>query len=57
MEPNTTSTPQDGVSDGPYTLFGLRVALRALRAMGYAADRHDAAIYVWKVEPRRRRRR
>ena len=28
-------TPQDGVPEGPYTLFGLRPALRALRNMGY----------------------
>jgi hypothetical protein len=28
-------TPQDGVDPGPYTLFGLRPALRQLREMGY----------------------
>ncbi len=32
-------TPQRGVRAGPYTLFGLRKALRKLRTMGYAASR------------------
>ena len=32
-------TPQDGVPYGPYTLFGLRKAIRALRGMGYSANR------------------
>lgn len=32
-------TPQIGVPVGPYTLFGLRPALRALRQMGYGGVR------------------
>jgi hypothetical protein len=32
-------TPQKGVRSGPYTLFGLRKALRKLREMGYSAHR------------------
>jgi hypothetical protein len=31
-------TPQVGVRTGPYTLFGLRKAIRKLRAMGYPCD-------------------
>jgi hypothetical protein len=34
-----TFTPQAGVRSGPYSQFGLRRALRALRGMGYAARR------------------
>ena len=33
-----TWTPQAGVRCGPYTLFGLRRAIRQLRAMGYPCD-------------------
>ena len=32
-------TPQKGVRCGPYSLFGLRKALRKLRRMGYSATR------------------
>lgn len=32
-------TPQAGVRTGPYTLFGLRKALRKLKDMGYSCDR------------------
>lgn len=32
-------TPQSGVPTGPYTLFGLRKALRKLRSMGYDVSR------------------
>lgn len=32
-------TPQIGVPEGPYTLMGLRKALRALQSMGYEASR------------------
>ena len=39
-------TPQAGVRKGPYTLWGLRRALRKLRQMGYAADRHDPSVLV-----------
>ena len=30
-----TFSPQQGVRTGPYTLFGLRRAIRKLRAIGY----------------------
>jgi hypothetical protein len=39
-------TPQAGVRTGPYTLFGLRRALRALRTWGYPATRDDPSVYV-----------
>ncbi len=39
-------TPQKGVRKGPYSLFGLRKALRKLRTMGYSADRYDAYVRV-----------
>lgn len=32
-------TPQEGVPAGPWTLWGLRIALRALRELGYIASR------------------
>ena len=35
-------TPQKGVRRGPYTLFGLRRPLRALREMGYGIRRSCA---------------
>lgn len=41
-------TPQIGLSPGPYTLFGLRKALRQLQTMGYMANRNDAWITVYK---------
>ena len=31
-------TPQKGVRCGPYSLFGLRKAIRKLRAIGYPCD-------------------
>ncbi len=43
-------TPQRGVRKGPYSLFGLRKALRALRTMGYSAHRHDPSVYVESPE-------
>lgn len=39
-------TPQKGVRTGPYTMFGLRKALRQLRNMGYQADHDDPSVYV-----------
>lgn len=33
-----TFTPQQGVRRGPYTLWGLKRALRKLRGMGYPCD-------------------
>lgn len=41
-----TFTPQIGVRTGPYTMFGLRRALRKLRELGYSADRNDPSVYV-----------
>jgi hypothetical protein len=34
-------TPQKGIRRGPYTLFGLRKAIRKLREMGYGYRRCD----------------
>ena len=39
-------TPQIGVRRGPYTLWGLRKALRKLRDLGYSAHRDDAFVLV-----------
>ncbi len=35
-------TPQKGVRTGPYSMFGLRRALRKLRSMGYDVKRYFA---------------
>jgi hypothetical protein len=43
-------TPQRGVRRGPYTLWGLRRALRKLREMGYSCDREDSAVLVERRE-------
>ena len=43
-------TPQKGVRAGPYTLFGLRKALRKLRTFGYDARRQDASTLVFEKE-------
>lgn len=39
-------TPQKGVRTGPYTLFGLRKALRKLQALGYPCNRDDPSVLV-----------
>lgn len=39
-------TPQQGVKAGPYTLFGLRKALRALGGMGYEIGRQANDVLV-----------
>ena len=39
-------TPQGGVRCGPWSLFGLRRALRRLREMGYSARKGDPAVLV-----------
>jgi hypothetical protein len=39
-------TAQRGVRKGPYSLFGLRTALRKLRSMGYPCDRDDPSVLV-----------
>lgn len=50
-----TFTPQAGVRKGPYTLFGLRKAIRKLREMGYPCDHGtysgDPAVYVSTTRP------
>jgi hypothetical protein len=46
-------TPQYGVRCGPYSLFGLRRALRVLRLMGYDGNRGDNSTLVERApEPR-----
>ena len=45
-------TPQIGVRRGPYTLFGLRKALRKLRDLGYETNRAGAfCVLVQRIEP------
>lgn len=39
-------TPQKGVRCGPYSLFGLRKALRALSRVGYDTGRNAPSVYV-----------
>jgi len=39
-------TPQKGVRKGPYSKWGLRKALRALRNLGYDTNRR-CAFYVY----------
>lgn len=39
-------TPQIGVLEGPYSLMGLRRALRALRELGYPARHGDPSVQV-----------
>lgn len=43
-------TPQKGVRAGPYSLWGLRKALRALRRVGYPARKGDPSVLVDSVE-------
>jgi hypothetical protein len=43
-------TPQDGVGKGPYTLWGLRWALRLLQGMGYTARKGDPSVSVYSVD-------
>lgn len=40
-------THQKGVRVGPYSLFGLRAALRKLRALGYDACKGDNSTWVY----------
>lgn len=45
-------TPQQGVRTGPYSLFGLRKALKKLRDMGYEIKRAGAfSVLVESDEP------
>lgn len=43
-------TPQKGIPEFVDGFRGLRMALRALRALGYQATRGDAYVRVTKVE-------
>jgi hypothetical protein len=49
-------TPQVGVRCGPYTLFGLRKALRKLESMGYDIRRDYASAILVEREDERRLR-
>jgi hypothetical protein len=42
-------TPQKGVRRGPYTLFGLRRAIRKLREIGYSGHRNDPSVYLERI--------
>ncbi len=44
-------TPQQGVRTGPYSLFGLRAALRKLRTMGYDIKRTFAPSVLIERRP------
>jgi hypothetical protein len=39
-------TPQKGVRKGPYSLWGLRKAMRKLQDMGYPCHRGDNAVLI-----------
>jgi transcriptional regulator with XRE-family HTH domain len=41
-------TPQKGVSKGPYSLWGLRRALRKLQRLGYETDRNTPSVLIFK---------
>ena len=43
-------TPQAGVKSGPYSLFGLRRAVKRLRELGYEGRRNDPSVYVYSAE-------
>lgn len=50
-----TYTPQEGVRTGPYTLWGLRRAIRKLRAGGYACNYSskiggDPSVSIYRVD-------
>lgn len=50
-------SPQQGVRRGPYSLFGLRKALRKLRDMGYDTTRNGGvSVLVERIEDRRQTR-
>lgn len=42
-----TFTPQEGIPSGPYSMFGLRRALRQLQECGYVARKPDPLVMVW----------
>jgi hypothetical protein len=41
-------TPQEGVSEGPHTLWGLKHALRELRELGYECRGGDPNVFVFR---------
>lgn len=41
-------TPQRGVRKGPHSLWGLKRALQNLRNLGYACNRQDPSVYVFR---------
>jgi len=43
-------TPQKGVRKGPYTLWGLKRALRKLQDLGYMCCKGDPSVSVWFEE-------
>lgn len=43
-------SPQKGVRAGPYSLFGLRRAIRKLRELGYEGRKDDPSVYVYSCE-------
>jgi hypothetical protein len=43
-------TAQKGVKPGPYSLWGLRRALRKLRALGYEARKGDPSVMVQRTK-------
>ncbi len=43
-------TPQKTVRCGPYTLFGLRKAIRKLRNLCYDACRSDPSVLVYRED-------
>lgn len=52
-------SPQPGVRTGPYSLFGLRQAIRKLRRMGYSCDycslvgirgRGDPSVLIFTID-------
>ena len=47
-------TPQQGVRRGPYTLWGLRRALRTLQQLGYPCHRQDSFVLVQAREEQAR---
>jgi hypothetical protein len=44
-------TPQRGVKSGPWSLWGLRRALRKLRSMGYDTNRNAPSVLVERIDP------
>jgi hypothetical protein len=43
-------TPQPGVRTGPWSLWGLRRAIRALRELGYSANKGDPSVSIVRTD-------